>query len=229
MSSEQQGEGHAWPRAALSAHPGYAETVPGPGVPAEDPSGAQCKYPGCRRPRQARVNRRGAPPAYCGDPRHEPDAARRERRRRLREGLALNAALDENDQQAAAFDGPQSVPARPALPQPRAALEPGAAPVRTVTTEDDDEFDELGSAPAAGEPSRPAADLATTGRSAPGSGLGPAEQARRLADQLALAAEAYEQLAGAVAARDAENAELRRRLQHAEQALRDHLDGRPPH
>lgn len=210
-----------WPHAALSAAPGYADAGTSSAFPAEDSLGAQCKYPGCRNPRQSRVSRRGAPPAYCAKPGHEPDAARRERRRRLRDGLPLDAALDHQNPQSAGPEASRSAPARPPLPQPRAAPEPGAAPIRVVPDEDS----ERGTV-------YPRTDLPYPGAaaygSAPGWVLEPAEQARRLADQLALAAEAYEQLAGAVAARDAENAELRRRLQHAEQALRDNLEGRPP-
>ena len=221
MSSEQRREVHAWPRAALSAPPGSAETGTDAALAAHNAPGATCKYPGCGNPRQARVSRRGAPPAYCTEPGHEPDAARRERRRRLRDGLPLDAALDDqHPQQDQGLEVPRSRPSPPPLPQPRAALEPGAAPIRVVPDEDS----ERGT-------SDPRSDLLSSGAaSGPAQGwvFEPAEQARRLADQLALAAEAYEQLAGAVAAKDAENLELRRRLQHAEQALRGHLHEHPP-
>ncbi len=159
----------------------------------------RCKYPGCRGVRQPRSNRRGAPPAYCADPTHEPDAARRERARRRRLGLELDVALDEYDRplpEPDAHDALDQDVLWALLPQPRGPTDtplPSVHPGRDASAA-------FGSATAADLP----------GGIEPGAA---AALARRLADQLALAATAYEQLAEQIAVTAAENAELRERLQ----------------
>lgn len=201
------------------------DTPEGHGVPegvgAERGSPAVCKFPGCRAPRRPRTNRRGAPPAYCSEPSHEPGAARRERRRRLRLRLPLDAVLDHDDRPVVDPSGSSDLGEVELIDttshtSQRDDVAPASEPVGDARSE--------GEAPTVGPlvpvPRRGDAALAAS-RPPPGASTEDSSaRARRVATQLALAAEATEQLVDDLRALEAENAELRERLQRAEVGAR---------